>query len=87
MPARPAGPGSERPRPNRRRLWAMVLPVDVTLARAKCPRCGHVVVAASPVFKDSLCRAHDLEVHGITRPAATAERSAASKVTLSETND
>ena len=37
----------------------------VTLSRAKCPRCGFVVVAASPEMKDTLCVAHDREAHGL----------------------
>jgi len=37
----------------------------MTLARATCPRCGIVVVAASPAARDVLCRAHDAEVHGL----------------------
>lgn len=41
----------------------MTVPVDVTLARAKCPRCGFVVVAASLTAKAALCRAHDAEAH------------------------
>ena len=47
-----------------------VRPVDVTLARAKCPRCGIVIVAASPIERDKLARAHDEEVHGLVSPAA-----------------
>jgi hypothetical protein len=35
----------------------------ITLARAKCPRCGFVVVAASTTERDALCRAHDWEAH------------------------
>jgi uncharacterized OB-fold protein len=40
-----------------------------TLSRAKCPRCGFVVVAASPAMKDELCRAHDREVHQLPSAA------------------
>jgi len=41
----------------------------ITLARAKCPRCGLVVVAASPATRDQLARAHDAEVHHIPSSA------------------
>jgi hypothetical protein len=56
----------------------------LTLARAKCPRCGWVISAASPEFRDQLARAHDAEVHHIPAsagvpPAADVPSSAASK--------
>ncbi len=38
-------------------------PIEATLSRARCPRCGFVVVAASPKMCDALCRAHDAEYH------------------------
>ena len=48
----------------------MVVPIIATLSRAKCPRCGVVVVAASPAACDALCRAHDAEVHSLVVPDA-----------------
>ena len=37
----------------------------VCCARAKCPRCGFQVSAASPYFRDVLARTHNFEAHGI----------------------
>lgn len=51
---------------------ARVRPVLVALSRAKCPRCGHVVVAASPRFRDYLTAAHDREVHDEGRASSPA---------------
>jgi uncharacterized protein (UPF0212 family) len=63
----------------------MIRPVDVTLARAKCPRCGFVVVAASVAARKALCIAHDAEVHSLTPSDAGAPEpcpSAASKAAI-----
>lgn len=43
----------------------MILPIGPTLLRAKCPRCGLVVAAASPAARTALCRAHDREAHSL----------------------
>ena len=44
----------------------------MSLARAKCPHCGLVVVAASVKAKIALCRAHDAEVHGLSSDLSAA---------------
>lgn len=52
----------------------------VVLARAKCPRCGFIVVAASYDARDAACHDHDDAVHcdtAVSVPAVSVPSSSA----------